>query len=331
MKCTQQLAQGHFLKYSRLKHTPLTLSLRGVLLVMLTSTSLMVAGCAATNAATNPTTTGSNAPNLINPAKQPLTQAQQNSRQQRLHLLTTVSNVNINAGQAVAIAQQQAGTQMQAVGVHFHGAGYGARQGRYAQANPQNTPSTQAATLLPAHYRVQMLSSIGQASSWCVNANSGQLLDSTACQSLHRQPPRQRGNQMGMAVAAPMSNATVSNGTASNDTAISNVKISLSQALQAAEAGSGGKAIRAQLQYPRLRQASAAAMAATPHYGVNVVKDEQLYWLRVDANTGKVIETVSGDDGSIRRHGQHQGQGRGQGRQGAGKQGVSQGQGMSPR
>ena len=205
------------------------------------------------------------------------------------------ANASISASQAVALVQKQA-ANTRIVGVHYHDSSN--------RPNPNPARITNNANDNIVGYRVMTLSANGQPQLYIVNASNGQVTQATM--PSRPQQPNNMGNPNNQPPAPPA------------------INISLERAMQLAASQVGGEAIGAHLggdkggkmghgprdghrrpnrdpQMGNTGMPSAANPAQnqpprTPSYQIEVVKGQEVYHVKVDAQTGAVSDAKSFND-----------------------------------
>ena len=217
------------------------------------------------------------------------------------------ANASISASQAVALVQKQA-ANTRIVGVHYHDSSN--------RPNPNPARITNNANDNIVGYRVMTLSANGQPQLYIVNASNGQVSQATM-PSWPSRPSRP---------ARPQQTNNPNNiGNLNNQPpAPPAINISLERAMQLAASQVGGEAIGAHLggdkggkmghgprdghrrpnrdpQMGNTGMPSAANPAQnqsprTPSYQIEVAKGQEVYHVKVDAQTGAVSDAKSFND-----------------------------------
>ena len=212
------------------------------------------------------------------------------------------ANASISASQAVALVQKQtANTRI--VGVHYYDSSN--------RPNPNPTRIANNANNNIVGYRVMTLNANGQPQLYIVNASNGQVTQAT----MPSRPSR---------LARPPQPNTPNNPNNNQPPAPPAINISLERAMQLAASQVGGEAIGAQLggdkggkmghgprdghrRFNRDPQMGNTGMPPapnpaqnqpprTPSYQIEVVKGQEVYHVKVDAQTGAVSDVKSLND-----------------------------------
>lgn len=204
------------------------------------------------------------------------------------------ANASISASQAVALVQKQA-ANTRIVGVQYHD--------NSNRPNPNPARSGNNADDNIVGYRVMTLSANGQPQLYIVNASNGQVSQATMPSRPSRPARPQQTNN-------PNNNHPPA------------INISLERAMQLAASQVGGEAIGAHLgggkmgghgprdghrRFNRDPQMGNTGMPPapnpaqnqpprTPSYQIEVVKDKEIYHVKVDAQTGAVSDVKSLND-----------------------------------
>lgn len=250
-------------------------------------TGATVTACASTSAAPQAQNMQKRHPANTKHFEQHLQAMQANAR--------AAANASISASQAVALVQKQA-ANTRIVGVHYHDSSN--------RPNPNPARITNNANDNIVGYRVMTLSANGQPQLYIVNASNGQVTQATM--PSRPQQPNNMGNPNNQPPAPPA------------------INISLERAMQLAASQVGGEAIGAHLggdkggkmghgprdghrrpnrdpQMGNTGMPSAANPAQnqpprTPSYQIEVVKGQEVYHVKVDAQTGAVSDAKSFND-----------------------------------
>lgn len=254
-------------------------------------TGATVTACASTSAAPQAQNMQKRHPANTKHFEQHLQAMQANAR--------AAANASISASQAVALVQKQA-ANTRIVGVHYHDSSN--------RPNPNPARITNNANDNIVGYRVMTLSANGQPQLYIVNASNGQVTQATMPSRPSRPArPQQTNNPNNNQPPAPPA-----------------INISLERAMQLAASQVGGEAIGAHLggdkggkmghgprdghrrpnrdpQMGNTGMPSAANPAQnqsprTPSYQIEVVKGQEVYHVKVDAQTGAVSDAKSFND-----------------------------------
>ena len=259
-------------------------------------TGATVTACASTSAAPQAQNMQKRHPANAKHFEQHLQAMQANAR--------AAANASISASQAVALVQKQAANS-RIVGVRYHDGSN--------RPNPNPARITNNANDNIVGYRVMTLSANGQPQLYIVNASNGQVSQATM-PSWPSRPSRP---------ARPQQTNNPNNiGNLNNQPpAPPAINISLERAMQLAASQVGGEAIGAHLgggkmghgprdghrrpnrdpQMGNTGMPSAANPAQnqpprTPSYQIEVVKGQEVYHVKVDAQTGAVSDAKSFND-----------------------------------
>ena len=259
-------------------------------------TGATVTACASTSAAPQAQKMQKRHPANAKHFEQHLQAMQANAR--------AAANASISASQAVALVQKQA-ANTRIVGVHYHDSSN--------RPNPNPARITNNANDNIVGYRVMTLSANGQPQLYIVNASNGQVSQATM-PSWPSRPSRP---------ARPQQTNNPNNiGNLNNQPpAPPAINISLERAMQLAAIQVGGEATGAHLgggkmghgprdghrrpnrdpQMGNTGMPSAANPAQnqpprTPSYQIEVVKGQEVYHVKVDAQTGAVSDAKSFND-----------------------------------
>ena len=263
-------------------------------------TGATVTACASTSAAPQAQNMQKRHPANTKHFEQHLQAMQANAR--------AAANASISASQAVALVQKQA-ANTRIVGVHYHDSSN--------RPNPNPARITNNANDNIVGYRVMTLSANGQPQLYIVNASNGQVSQATM-PSWPSRPSRP---------ARPQQTNNPNNiGNLNNQPpAPPAINISLERAMQLAASQVGGEAIGAHLggdkggkmgghgprdsqrRFNRDPQMGNTGMPPapnptqnqpprTPSYQIEVVKGQEVYHVKVDAQTGAVSDVKSLND-----------------------------------
>lgn len=222
------------------------------------------------------------------------------------------ANASISASQAVALVQKQtANTRI--VGVHYHDSSN--------RPNPNPARSGNNANNNIVGYRVMTLNANGQPQLYIVNASNGQVTQATMPSRPSRPSRLARPQQ-------PNNPNNMTNPNNSQPPAPPATNISLERAMQLAASQVGGEAIGAHLGgdkggkmghglrdgqrrsnrdlqmgntgMPPASNPAQNQPPRTPSYQVEVVKGQEAYHVKVDAQTGAVSDAKSLNDFKLR-------------------------------
>lgn len=272
-------------------------------------TGATVTACASTSAAPQAQKMQKRHPANAKNFEQRLQAMQANAR--------AAANASISASQAVALVQKQTANS-RIVGVRYHDSSN--------RPNPNPARSSNNADDNIVGYRVMTLSANGQPQLYIVNASNGQVSQATMPSRPSRpaRPPQPNNtNNMGNP-NNPNSPNNMGNPNNNQPPAPPATNISLERAMQLAASQVGGEAIGAHLggdkgnnmgHGPRDGQSrpnrdpqmdNTGMLPApnsaqnqpprTPSYQIEVVKGQEIYHVKVDAQTGAVSETKSFND-----------------------------------
>lgn len=265
-------------------------------------TGATVTACASTSAAPQPQKMQKRHPANAKNFEQRLQAMQTNAQ--------AAANASISASQAVALVQKQtANTRI--VGVHYHDSSN--------RPNPNPARSGNNADDNIVGYRVMTLNANGQPQLYIVNASNGQVTQATMPSRPSRPArPQQTNNPNNMSNPNNM-------GTPNNQPpAPPAINISLERAMQLAASQVGGEAIGAHLGgdkggkmghgprdshrrpnrdpqigntgMPPVPNPAQNQPPRTPSYQIEVVKGQEVYHVKVDAQTGAVSDVKSLND-----------------------------------
>lgn len=207
------------------------------------------------------------------------------------------ANANINVSQAISIAQSQVtnGTAM-----HVFYGNKMKHKGKHAamQANQNGNANGNQKADYENAYHVGVKAADGQAYHIVVDANTGAVLKKE-----QKQRRNQRGNNQSQQKTEPAVSLTTAMTTAANQVGGKAVSAGFSRMGKMGKArlhgahgqrgqrfaNSGNRQARQQQQHQRPNQRPDKNV--TPSYHVQVLKNNQLYFVKVDAQTGKVIDS----------------------------------------
>ena len=274
------------------KFNPSFLATRLSVALLSVITGATVTACASTSAAPQAQNMQKRHPANAKNFEQRLQAMQANAR--------AAANASISASQAVALVQKQtANTRI--VGVRYHDSSN--------RPNPNPARSGNNADDNIVGYRVMTLNANGQPQLYIVNASNGQVTQATMSSRPARPPQPNTPNNMGN----PNNNQPPA------------INISLERAMQLAASQVGGEAIGAHLgedrggkmgghgprdghrrpnRDPQMGNTGMPPAAnpaqnqppRTPSYQVEVVKGQEVYHVKVDAQTGAVSDVKSLND-----------------------------------